>query len=376
MMLHRAVIRIAALLVPAAERAAWLDEWQSELWYVRDGATGFCLGAFRNALWVRRNNAGLRPPLFRIVPPWRCLAALTVLAAVSVWFAFCLPLPRSVLLPSALPHADRLAVISEIDVERYRRLSRDPASPFTALAFYRTVRTPSGRAALASANLSEVLGVTIGAAALRELPGRVHTLLVQDESPAAGTKGFAMGRLRAAELRRNWTMTIGGESFACSSLAHDRFLPGFAMVGLLSLLIVAMTAPLHLGEYPASHSWRRWGFLAAKLVLVQIIACCGSLDLASISQPGFQPHGLLIGLILCSRWALADQRQRCPDCLRLLSTPTRIGGASRVFLDWYGTEFICPHGHGLLYVPEIPTSSYSTQRWQSLDDSWSTLFAK
>jgi hypothetical protein len=376
MTLHRAVIRIAAWLVPATERAAWMDEWQSELWYVRDGATSFCLGAFRDALWVRRNTGGFSPAMFRIVSPWRCLAALALLAAVCLFFAFQLPLPRSVLLPSPLPNAERLAVISTITVEQYRKLSQDPASPFAALAFYRTIHTPSGTAALASANLGEVLGVPPGEAALRDLPGRVHAWRLQDEAPAAGSKGFIVGRLRAPELRNHWTLTIAGQRFPCSSLAHDRLLPGLILVGLLSLLIVAMTTRLNLGEYPSSHSCRRWGFFFAKIVLVQIIACCGSLDLASLSQPGFQPHGLLIGLILCTRWALADQRQRCPDCLRLLSTPTRVGGASHVFLDWYGTELICPLGHGLLYVPEIATSSYSTQRWQSLDDSWTTLFAK
>jgi len=369
MTLHRAMIRMAAWLVPVTGRAAWLDEWQSELWYVRDGATGFCLGAFRDALWVRRNRESFRPGLFRIVSPWRCLAALTLLAAIGIFFAFHLPLPRSVLLPSPLPHADRLAVISDITVEQYRRLSLEAA-------FYRTIHTPVATTALATANLAEVLGVAPSEAALRDLPGHVRAWRLQDESLAPGTKGFAVVLLRRPELQRHWTLTLNGERFACSSLGHDRFLPGFVLVGLLSVLIVAMTTPLNLGEYPSSHSWQRWGFLVAKIVLVQIVACCGSLDLASISQPGFQPHGLLIGLILCTRWALADQRQRCPDCLRLLSTPTRIGGASHVFLAWYGTEFICLQGHGLLYVPEIPTSSYSTQRWQSLDDSWSTLFAK
>jgi hypothetical protein len=373
---HRALIRMAAWLVPATERAAWVDEWQSELWYVRHGAMSFCLGAFRDAVWVRRNLGGFRPGLFRIVSPWRYLGALALLAAVSIFFAFQLALPRSVLLPSPLPEADRLAVISNITVEQYRRLSLDGESPFAALAFYRTIHTPAGTAALASANFSEVLRVPPGEAALRDLPGHVRTWRLQDELPAPATKGFAAGRLRAPEKLRHWTLTLNGERFACSSLAHDQFLPGLVLVGLLALLIVVMTTPLNLGDYPSSHSWRRWGFLLAKIVLLQIIAGCGSLDLASIWQPGFQPHGLLIGLILCTRWALADQRQRCPDCLRLLSKPTRIGGASHVFLDWYGTEFICTQGHGLLYVPEIATSSYSTQRWQSLDNSWSTLFAK
>jgi hypothetical protein len=89
----------------------------------------------------------------------------------------------------------------------------------------------------------------------------------------------------------------------------------------------------------------------------------------------FQPHGLLVSLILALRWALIDQRQRCPVCLRLLSHPTRIGGPAQTFLEWYGTELICAQGHGLLYVPEIPSSCCNTQRWQYLDPSWSSLFS-
>ena len=30
--------------------------------------------------------------------------------------------------------------------------------------------------------------------------------------------------------------------------------------------------------------------------------------------------------------------------------------------------------HGLLHIPEIPTSWFSTQRWLYLDPSWSSLF--
>jgi len=41
---------------------------------------------------------------------------------------------------------------------------------------------------------------------------------------------------------------------------------------------------------------------------------------------------------------------------------------------WYGTEFLCLKGHGLLHVPEIPTT-YNTQRWMDLDASWGSLFS-
>ncbi len=41
--------------------------------------------------------------------------------------------------------------------------------------------------------------------------------------------------------------------------------------------------------------------------------------------------------------------------------PARVGQPSRSFLAWNGTELICVDGHGLLHVPEMPTSWFSTQ---------------
>jgi hypothetical protein len=77
-----AILRAAALLVPAADRGPWLDDWRSELWYVpREGETRFCLGAFRDALDLRRHSPALTPPL---ASPLHCLAFLTLLAVASL----------------------------------------------------------------------------------------------------------------------------------------------------------------------------------------------------------------------------------------------------------------------------------------------------
>jgi len=81
-----------------------------------------------------------------------------------------------------------------------------------------------------------------------------------------------------------------------------------------------------------------------------------------------------LALLFSFRWALRDQRRRCPVCLRLLTHPARVGHASRSFLAWHGTEFMCGKGHGLLHVPEMATTWFSTQRWLCLDSSWKGLF--
>jgi hypothetical protein len=74
--------------------------------------------------------------------------------------------------------------------------------------------------------------------------------------------------------------------------------------------------------------------------------------------------------------AIRGQRQRCPVCLGMLTHPARVGEPSRNFLAWNGTELLCAGGHGLLHIPEISTSWFSTQRWLYLDPSWESLFTQ
>jgi hypothetical protein len=260
MRIHLAMLRSAAWLVPGEQRAEWLAEWSAELWYVgrncRRQATGFCLGAFRDALWLRRNRPPDAPRAPWFESPARCLASLGLVAAACV---------------------------------------------LLALRYYPPdIRLP--------------------------LHGPILAMLYM------------------------------------------------AMMALPALLA---TTSLRLGEVPANrHAWR-WAFFAAKIALLLPIVFWGVLDLASMT--GLKVHAgpihcIVIGNVVALRWALIDQRRRCPECLRLLAHPARIGLPSQTFLEWYGTEFVCVKGHGLLHVPEIPTVSFRTQSWMHLDQSWSGLF--
>ena len=69
------ILRMVALLVPRWQRADWQAEWQAELWHLlhvctREGpppawnwqAIHFCLGAFWDAVWLRRHNCNPEPP--------------------------------------------------------------------------------------------------------------------------------------------------------------------------------------------------------------------------------------------------------------------------------------------------------------------------
>lgn len=90
------ILHAASLLAPFDQRAEWLDGWRSELWYVpRRGATRFCLGAFQDALWLRRNNLSpVKRSGLRLESPLACLAFLALLAVVSLSIAARLPGPQ------------------------------------------------------------------------------------------------------------------------------------------------------------------------------------------------------------------------------------------------------------------------------------------
>src|SRR5215831_8744788 len=88
-----AIVRAASLLTPGDRRAEWVKEWQSELWYVPgQEATRFCLGAFRDALCLRRDcpRAANRARIY-LESPFSCLAFLALLAAASTGIMVLLP---------------------------------------------------------------------------------------------------------------------------------------------------------------------------------------------------------------------------------------------------------------------------------------------
>jgi hypothetical protein len=260
MRIHLAMLRSAAWLVPGEQRAEWLAEWRGELWHVRricrGQATGFCLGAFRDAFWLRRNGPAEGQPARWLESPARCLGFLGLVASGCVLVA----LGRHLL---------------------------DLGQP------------------------------------------------------------------------------VGGPILAMVSMA------------LMALPMLPAITSLSLGEYPANGNGWRWVFLVCKIALVLPIVLFGVLNLADMVGLKIQSGPLLciwIGNVAALRWVLIDQRRRCPVCLRLLKHPAPIGEPSHVFLEWYGTEFACGKGHGLLHVPEIPTVSFRTQSWMRLDRSWSGLF--
>lgn len=157
----------------------------------------------------------------------------------------------------------------------------------------------------------------------------------------------------------------------------------------LALVALPAVTSVSLGESQVSShrpSWKqrmlRVLFLAAKFLLIAALGLYASLDIAYFSFNGYTAFAECLQLFACFviclagfRWAIADQRQRCPMCLRRVTNPATVGLASRTFLGWNGTELICMSGHALLHVPSLPTSWFGGERWLYLDSSWEFLFA-
>jgi hypothetical protein len=235
------------------------------------------------------------------------------------------------------------------------------------------------------------------------LPGRPDAFLLESSAAltsASSAPGFVIAHLSAlgkAAMNGNYIPIAqqGGDADDpdLEGVALDEHMDGPSSIFLFSLFLALLSLPavtsVSMSESSfSSHrpSWKRrilrWLFLGAKVVLVAAIAGYASLILAywrveSYSQAGefVQFGSSFVICLLGLRWALLDQRKRCPVCLRRVTHPAQVGLASRTFLGWNGTEMICTGGHTLLHVPSLPTSWFSTQRWLYLDTSWEFLFA-
>ena len=232
------------------------------------------------------------------------------------------------------------------------------------------------------------------------LPGHFDAWLLLPEVQGSSTaQGFVLAHLQSSHAGwgEGWHMSAptpagNADDFFCESLSERNRGPGdvFLFAIILACLALPATTSLPLGEYRANSgklSWftwiRRWSFLGCKMALLLPIVYFTALDLAhlrtSVDPITSEYLQLVASFSICLfglRWILRDQRQRCPVCLGKLTNPARVGQPSRSFLSWNGTELICVSGHGLLHVPEMPTSWFSEQRWLYLDSSWEVLFVE
>jgi hypothetical protein len=235
----------------------------------------------------------------------------------------------------------------------------------------------------------------------RGLPGNVDAWLLEPDSqlvPAGA--GYVVAHLTASGRSMMDAPRIQIKSYAPHRTPDDLLgialgngMPTqwdiFRFAVILAFLALPAVTSVSLGDLSVSvHkvSWPRrllrWGFLCAKMALLLPIVYFVSIDLAFSFMGLNAIHALYIQIVsaffMClfgMQWALNDQRQRCPVCLRRVDHPARVGQLSRTFLAWNGIELMCMGGHTLLHVPSLPTSWFSEQRWMFLDQSWEFLFA-
>ncbi|KAA6465162.1 hypothetical protein DYQ86_04220 [Acidobacteria bacterium AB60] len=235
-------------------------------------------------------------------------------------------------------------------------------------------------------------------------PGDPDAWLLEGSSQMAAASSTAHGYLIAHLTPAGAESLEGGRVFitAHSADAADIDLTGASFCGdsenpwgtfsfalFLALLALPAVTSVSLNESTFSDhrpALRRriagWLFLLSKLILVAAIAWYGALALAYAGVDVSSQWAPFIQLVasfgICLfgfRWAIADQRERCPVCLRRVTHPARVGLASCTFLGWNGTEMMCLGGHTLLHVPSLPTSWFGAPRWLYLDHSWDFLFA-
>jgi len=128
-----------------------------------------------------------------------------------------------------------------------------------------------------------------------------------------------------------------------------------------------------------------WTFFAFKTLLLLLTCFLGSIEgvrLFFLNASGSVPAMagavstwvFLITTILALTWSLKDQQHRCRNCLGLLTHEAYVGVPGYLFLDYWGTELVCSHGHGLLHVPQMDACWLEENHWTKLDPSWKPLF--
>lgn len=179
-------------------------------------------------------------------------------------------------------------------------------------------------------------------------------------------------RKLSAEIEPHW----GRDAFRVSPLARDRRLEhAWWTLGIFVIATIASFAVLA--------SKRRRGMLfytslAVRLVL--ILATMGLLGYALdnwvqrefLAVVLFHQWLFLLAIAVAVMFTVWDHLRRCPQCLSRVGMPVSFGSWSSMVIDRPATEFVCPKGHGLLFVHEI---GQKRDRWTPLDASWRDLFS-
>lgn len=139
-------------------------------------------------------------------------------------------------------------------------------------------------------------------------------------------------------------------------------------------------------KQPWRDSARYWAFLTGKVAALGLGLLLLWILLQDALFPAWFLHWTLVlfvqsllsilFLFLCgvvARWIKMDQRYRCRLCLRRLRMPLPSGSFGSILFDRPGAEYICPAGHGQLYVPSPRPSDEGEERWTPSRGMWEEL---
>jgi hypothetical protein len=475
----RLLLATTSVVVPRSERDEWIREWRAELHYMLGRGVmprvciAFALGAFPDALWLRRHS--LRTGHW-LESPRRCLAVLAVSAGLSLTLAFLLPRVRQDIFPPKYDGPEDLAMISpvpsvvgsemEIAAAQYLTWNSHVQPELSQTAFYypTTVQARLGvheaswslgestesLAALLKVGVADavveacrrnsakpiilsrdawrhdfgsdpnVVGhllrisgrpaviVAVAPPAASDLPLQMDAWSLESDQAIhkLASERFAFGymiaQLASGSGRGGSHRRYRIEMFSDGGVRTRLYVIGLPSLAeyhrriptvdfLLSLVMTCLMLPaifavslrtgLKTERLSVRMRSRGWIFLGAKIALLLPVLYCGPLPIAHAFGTGprdsrydLQAFVTICACLLAVFWIVDDQRRRCPLCLRMLTNPARVGERSRSLLSFSGIEYVCSDGHGLLHVPDYPTSWFESQRWLALDSSWLILF--
>ena len=450
--IHLGLLWSASLLVPRWKRTEWSQEWRTELWYVlrecnsetslhsrsvRE-ATAFCMGAYKDAIWLRRRSWETERPFTRTCSSAAAYLLLLIAILFLTWgIARTSPrvaagMSRIQVYPWPTPGNGMPPCDCPLDFTVERKSLRDTQLLFDGFSHYRIAQNTvwseqmprtEWMVAQVKSDFFDVLDLPVG---LRAGGKRVSERLPQvvlsrdtwmrdfgGKASIAGVKlyvgsveavvtGVAFGGSMGLPGGANaWLLGAdpqakrGKSEYVVGHLSLSGYFDdgrwGLSVAGiLLAFLLLPFVSRASIGEYGtgsqkpslASRSLF-WAFMIAKITILLAIVYYSSMDLGSLLVQPFSPSSEYLqatsSILLCLlglAWIFRDQQSRCPVCLRRMAHPVEVGQPSRTFLEWSGTELVCERGHALLHVPEIRTSWFGAQRWVCLDGSWQFLFAR
>ena len=243
-----------------------------------------------------------------------------------------------------------------------------------------------GKVLLVGARPARVIGIAPSDS--WRLPGNSDAWLLESDSEfGRNNQGFVIAHLTPSGRSEMWGGLVpiydsrdSEHAFLGVSLEEHRPAPWsiYWFAVFLAMLALPAIASVSLADYSFSAQKPSWirravrsGFLGAKIALILLIAYFSSIDLAYWHFPALSPSGTYIQLgvsfailLFGIRWALLDQSERCPVCLRRVTHPAQVGSFSK---NVSGVERNRAYLHQRTYTTSRPWLAYELVRRTAMD---------